>query len=168
MPTISDLTPQQFKQLLDEYFAPPEKRSKMTESEIKDLAERLDERINIPIVGASGERKIFIKIVLKVDRFLYDNLPNELYDLARSLDEGIDDKEARRLTRRLAKLANKHIDIPYIPESVEFLAIRIVIGVVINAARKKWNMALSIKKAGDMKVPRSRYATERELSAMIR
>ncbi len=139
MPTINELTEEQFKDLLDEYFAPPERRTKMSENEVKALARRLNEKINVPLIGETREEKILIKIVLKVDRFLYDYLPNEIYDLVRSLDRGIDEDEAKRLITRLSILANDKIDIPYIPEAAEYVAIRFIIGVVINAARKQWD-----------------------------
>ena len=70
MVTINELTEEQFKGLLDEYFAPAEKRSKMTDEEVKDLAKKLNEKINVPIIQETGEEKILIKIVIKVDRFL--------------------------------------------------------------------------------------------------
>ena len=139
MPTINELTEDQFVNLLNEYFAPPEKRQKLTEAEIKDLAVRLNQKINVPIIGETTEEKILIKIVLRVDTFLYDNLPNEIYDLVRSSDNGIDDKEATRLINRLSVLANEKINIPYIPESAEYVAIKYLLGVVVNAARKHWN-----------------------------
>lgn len=140
MATINELTEEQFKSLLDEYFAKPDKRSKMTDEEIKDLAQRLNDKINVPIISETGEEKILIKIVMKIDRFLYDNLPNEFYDLVRSSDKGIDDDEAKRLIVRLSKLANQHIDIPYIPEQMEYIAIRYILSIIINAARKQWNI----------------------------
>ena len=139
MPTINELTEGQFKNLLDEYFAPPEKRTKMSQDEIKALASRLNQKINVPLIGETTEEKILIKVVLKVDGFLYDNLPNEIYDLVRSLDKGIDEDEAKRLVTRLSIMANDKIDIPYIPESAEYVAIKFVIGVIINAARKEWD-----------------------------
>ena len=139
MPKIVDLTDEQFKQLLDEYYAPPGKRSKMTHDEVKALAERLNDLINVPIIGETTEEKILIKVVLKVDGFLYDSLPNEIYGLVRSVDKGLSDDEATRLISRLSGLANQKIDIPYLPESAEFIAIRFVIGVIINAARKGWD-----------------------------
>ena len=139
MPKIVDLTDEQFKQLLDEYYAPPGKRSKMMQDEVKALAERLNDLINVPIIGETTEEKILIKVVLKVDGFLYDSLPNEIYGLVRSVDKGLSDDEATRLISRLSGLANQKIDIPYLPESAEFIAIRFVIGVIINAARKGWD-----------------------------
>ncbi|MBB3060695.1 hypothetical protein [Microbulbifer rhizosphaerae] len=115
----------------------------MTEEEIRELAIRLNDKVNAPLIGETTEEKILIKVVLKVDTFLYDNIPNEIYDLARSLDKRIDESEATRLINRLSILANEKIDIPYIPESAEYVAIRFVIGVIINAARKEWNFDMA-------------------------
>lgn len=136
MTTVAELTTEQFTDLLKDFYAPPEKRSKMTTDEIKEMATRLNRKINVPIINETGEQKILIKIILKIDNFLYDNLPNEFYDLVRSPDKGIDNREAKRLVRRLTKLANDKIDIPYIPEVMERIAFKFVIGMVVKAAKK--------------------------------
>jgi hypothetical protein len=141
MITVGELTPDQFKVLLSEFYAVPEKRTKMTTAEIIELATRLNKKINVPIINETGEQKILVKIILKIDNFLYDNLPNEFYDLVRDANNGIDDREARRLIRRLTRLANKKINIPYIPEFMERIAFKFVIGMIVKAARK--NMQLS-------------------------
>ncbi len=167
MTTINELTEEQFKNLLDEYFAEPVKRSKMTDDEIKDLAKRLNEKIDVPLVTETGEEKILIKVVIKVDRFLYDYLPNEFYDLVRSLDKGIDDNEARRLIKRLSRLANRHIDLPYIPEPMEYVAIRFVLGIIVNSARKEWDMDRAKQHARTMIVPAPENANDRDLEAMV-
>ena len=167
MSTISQLTEEQFKSLLDEYFAPAEKRTKMTEGEIRDLAKRLNKKINVPLINETKEEKILIKIVVKVDRFLYDNLPNEIYDLIRSIDKGIDDNEAKRLIKRLSRLANKHINIPYIPEIAEYVAIRFVIGIVINAARKEWDIDKAYEKEDHMNIPDNKDANDEALEAIL-
>ncbi|KPM79252.1 MULTISPECIES: hypothetical protein [Pseudoalteromonas] len=139
MPTIEDLTEAQFVNLLEEYYAPPKARNKLTEAEVKDLASKLNDKVNIPLISETREEKILIKVILRVDTFLYDNLPNEIYDLVRSSENGIEDEEATRLINRLSILANEKINIPYIPEAAEYVAIKFVIRVVINAARKNWN-----------------------------
>ena len=167
MVTINELTEEQFKVLLDEYFAPAENRSKMSEGEIVDLAKRLNKKINVPIINETGEEKILIKIVIKVDRFLYDYLPNEFYDLVRSIDKGINDDEAKRLIKRLSKLANKEIDIPYVPEPMEYIAIRLIIGVIINAARKQWDLQIAKENALAMNIPDNENASDQELERMI-
>ncbi len=141
METVANLTTEQFKELLRDFYAPPEKRSKMTTAEIKEMATRLNKKINVPIINETGEQKILVKIILKIDNFLYDNLPNEFYDLVRSPDKGIDNREARRLVKRLTKLANEKIDIPYLPEPMERIAFKFVIGMIVKAARKKMKLS---------------------------
>lgn len=167
MTTINDLTEKQFKALLDDYFKPTEKRSNMSDQEIKDLAEKLNKKINVPIINETGEEKILIKVVIKVDSFLYNNLPNEFYSLVRDMENGIDDEEAKRLIKRLSKLANKQINIPYLPEIVEFLAIRLIIGVIINAARKQWDIHKAKNKALHMSIPIQEKASNVDLEKML-
>ena len=167
MKTISDLTEQQFKSLLDEYYATPDKRTKLTSSEIKDIAKRLNSKIDVPIITETREEKILIKIVMKVDNFLYDNLPNEFYELVRSMDSCIDDNEAKRLIKRLSKLANDKIDIPYVPESMEYIAIRFVIGIVINAARKQWDIYRVQSISHTLNIPSSSVVSDEELDGIL-
>ncbi|MEN8117745.1 MAG: hypothetical protein ABFS16_12240 [Bacteroidota bacterium] len=160
MKTVAELTAGEFKELLAEFYAKPEKRSKMTMEEIKDLAQRLNKKINVPIIKETQEEKILVKIILKIDNFLYDNLPNEFYELVRSADHGIDEKEARRLVRRLTRLANDKIDIPYLPEQAERIALKFVISIVVKAARKKLNLVLASKEAENLKITESEEDVE--------
>lgn len=141
MTKLADLTTEEFKKILSDFYAVPEKRNKMTQEEVMDLALRLNKKINVPLIDESGEEKILVKIILKIDTFLYDHLPNEFYDLVRDQDKGIDETEAKRLVRRLTKLACEKIDIPYLPEVAERIAIKFVIGLVVRAARKAYSFA---------------------------
>lgn len=167
MKTLAEMTGDQFVDLMDNYFAPPQKRTKLTQTEITNLAEKLNKKINVPLIRETKEEKILIKIIVKIDNFLYDNLPNEFYDLIRTCDNGIDDEEAKRLTVRLAKLANDKINIPYIPEICEGVAFRFIIGITINAARKGWNMTIANKKSDDIPVPNDQEASDKALASMI-
>ena len=185
MPLLKEITTDDFKGLLKDFFAEPSERHKMTEEEIRDLAQRLNEKINVPIIDENREEQIFIKIILKIDTFLYDHLPNEFYDVnelhrckqtgyrrgisssirckqrgtnpieIRSSDRGIDVKEAKRLVRRLAKTANDKIDIPYLPEFAEQIAIKFVIGMVVKAARKKLNFEKVRAESSKLVIPDS-------------
>ncbi|MFW6310395.1 MAG: hypothetical protein ACOC1D_04765 [Prolixibacteraceae bacterium] len=160
---IAELTTQEFEHLLEEFYAEPKKRSKMTPEEMKDLAQRLNRKINIPILDETGEEKILIKVILKIDNFLYDNLPNEFYDLVRSADKGIDKKEAKRLIRRLTKCANQKIDIPYLPEPVEHFALRFVIGMIVKASQKTLDFERIRADSDNIKVP----DTDEEIESML-
>ncbi len=163
MAKLSELTTEEFQLLLKEFYAEPIHRTKMTQEEVIDLAKRLNERINVPIIDETGEEKIMVKVILKIDTFLYDNLPNEFYDLIRSADKGIDEKEAKRLVRRLTKMANDKIDIPYIPELAERFALKFVIGIVVKAARKKFSFAKLRANAKGFVVPES----DKEVESLV-
>ena len=155
MPKLIELTTKEFEGLLSDFYAEPVDRHKMTEEEIRDLAQRLNEKINVPIIDENKEEQIFIKIILKIDTFLYDHLPNEFYDVIRSTDRGIDNKEAKRLVRRLTKIANDKIDIPYIPEFAEKFALKFVIGIVVKAARKHLDFQKVRADSGKLIIPES-------------
>lgn len=139
MTKLSEITHEEYNSVVGDFYAEPIHRNKMTEEEIIDLAKRLNEKINVPIIDETREEKIFIKIVLKIDNFMYDNLPNEFYGLMRSTEKGIDDTEAIQLISRLTKLANNKINIPFLSEKAEGIAIKFVIGLAVNAARKTLN-----------------------------
>lgn len=153
MTTVAELTTDDFKKLLSEFYAKPKLRSKMTEEEIKDMAHRLNRKINVPIINETGEEKILIKIILKIDNFLYDNLPNEFYDLVRNTKKGIDKKEAKRLVRRLTRLANQKIDIPYLPEIAEHFALKFVIGIIVKSAQKDQEFKMVRENSDKMTIP---------------
>jgi hypothetical protein len=140
----------------------------MTQSEIETLAEKVNEKhFNIPLVNERKEGKILVKIIMKIDRFLYDNLPNELYDLIRSLDDGISDDEAKTLIKRLSRLANDKIDIPYIPEALEYVIIRFVLALIVNAMREKFNIDNAARKADQINPPDTKDFKDDEIEKLM-
>lgn len=137
--TVSiELSKVEFDKIVHDFYARQNERQKLSQEESQKIASKLNGSIDVPFKGEKWEQKVLVKLVVKVDNFLYDHLPNELYDLIRSMDEGINDEEAVRLTRSLAKLANKKLDIKYVPEIAEFGILSFVIGWIVNAMRKQW------------------------------
>ena len=116
---------------------------------------RVAEKINIPFFFSEPkEFAILVKIVTKIDMFLYNKLPNEIYDSIRSLDDGIvSDAEAKQDVSRLSKLANEAIDIPYLSEITEHFVIRLLVGSIVNGMRKNSTLDKSIVHANDISVP---------------
>jgi hypothetical protein len=160
---IADMTTVEFEELLKEFYAEPVNRSKLTTEEIKDLAQRLNRKINVPVINETREEKILIKIILKIDNFLYDHLPNEFYDLVRSTDHGIDKKEAKRLVKRLTRCANAKIDIPYLPEQIEHFVFRFVIGIIVKSSMKTLNLDKVRSESDTLKVPE----TDEDIESMM-
>jgi hypothetical protein len=142
---ILELAKAEFDTLLNDYYAEPQHRSQLTPEELQALAERLNRKIDIPIIKETGEEKILIKIILKIDNFLYENLPNEFYDLVRSAEKGIDEEEAKMMVTRLTKLANKKINLPFLSEKAEEKIIRFVIDLIVKSSIKKHNLQETLK-----------------------
>ena len=95
--------------------------------------------------------------------FLYDNLPNEIYDSIRKLDDGImSGAEAKQIVDRISKLANEKIDIPYLPEVTEQFAISLLIGSIVNGMRKNWTLDKAIEHAMNISAPDAEFEEEED------
>ena len=58
MPNINELTDDQFRLLLDEYYAEPKKPVKMTDDKVRDIVQKLNARIKVPVINETQEGKI--------------------------------------------------------------------------------------------------------------
>lgn len=111
------------------------KTEMLTKKEVEKIATRLNKKIDIPVIDEKIEQKIFVKIVKKLDRYLYGVLPNEIYGLIRLADQGITEKEEQVLKDRLPTLLNKHINIPIIGEHAEREIISLFLDTVLEALK---------------------------------
>jgi hypothetical protein len=144
---ISEMNNNDFNSLVNDFYAEPKLRNKLTEDEVKALAERINGKVNIPVIGESGEEKILIKIILKIDNFMYDNLPNEFYDLIRAADKGIGEEEAKMISARLTKLANEKINLPFLSETAEEKILGYGIEMIMNSATKNQDLNKVLNKS---------------------
>ena len=136
MATIT-LTDEQWQKLKEDMDA---KIEMLTNEEILIIASKLNEKIDIPFIKEGTEETILVKTVKKIDRILYQSLPNEIYGLVKITNDGISDNEAKQLKLVLASRLNKKIDIPYIPEFLEQKIFEHTISIIISAMRKNYNI----------------------------
>lgn len=113
----------------------------LTENELESIATQLNGVINLPVIGEAKEQVILVKLVKSIDRFIYQRVPNEIYELVRNSSDGVSDEEARLIEERLASGLNNNINIPYLTERMEQRAFEFVIGVIVNALRKNRSLA---------------------------
>ena len=137
MPTPSiTLTPEQWDKVQKDASG----THMLSEEEVGRLAALLNDKVNIPFMSENTEGKILIKLVRRVDSYLYDALPNELYEQIRDSADGISKEEAEEMKKILASRVNDKVNIKYLPESVEQKIFELLFGVLINAMRKNWNL----------------------------
>ncbi|MCF8359249.1 MAG: hypothetical protein K9H26_10850 [Prolixibacteraceae bacterium] len=112
----------------------------LTNEEIFTVATRLNKVVNLPFLGEEKENIVLVKIVTWIDRALYQLLPNEYYELIHNAADGISPDEATLITERLTGLVNNVLNIPVLTERQERIAIRVVIGLIVNAMVKGFKL----------------------------
>jgi hypothetical protein len=131
------LTDKQRKQILADMNQQIEM---LSDQEVEYLATELNNNVNIPFLKEKKEKIILVKLVRKVDRYLYNSIPNELYGCVKNTKDGISDEDADDLKEVLVDKANHAFNIRYLPEPIEKQIFAFLVGLIVNAMRK--NMAL--------------------------
>lgn len=137
MPATIQITDKQRDKIIEEMYV---QKDMLTVEEVGYLATQLNAKINLPFANEKTEQKIYIKFVTKVDRLLYESLPNELYGLIKDSTDGISEEEADKLINILSTRINNKFDIKYIPEWVEQEIFEFLIGLIVKAMRKGYRM----------------------------
>ena len=135
----------QYGALLKAYFAKRSQRHLLNKSESIQIAERLNEKVSLPFLNEHKEQAVLLKIILKIDNYLYESLPNEIYELIHNMDEGFDDSEAAQLAARLSKQAHDDLSLPFLTTHVEYYSITFVLTLLINAMREGSDVEHAIK-----------------------
>ncbi|KXJ50298.1 hypothetical protein WNY58_06310 [Neptuniibacter pectenicola] len=126
----------QYNALTKAYFAKRSQRKLLNKTESIQIAERLNEKVSLPFLSEQKEHAVLVKIIIKIDNYLYEHLPNEIYELIHNIDEGFDDSEAAQLAARLSKQAHDDISLPFLTSHVEYYSITFVLTLIINAMRE--------------------------------
>jgi len=104
--------------------------------QIFTIAGKIDDQIRFPKLETEEKYKVICKIIKKIDRAMYNVLPNEYYDLINIENKGIENKEAEVIKQRLVDVLSKYIDIPVLTEHDETKFIEIVVKEITQAMMK--------------------------------
>ncbi len=104
--------------------------------QIFTIAGKIDDQIRFPKLETEEKYKVICKIIKKIDRAMYNVLPNEYYDLINIENKGIENKEAEVIKQRLVDVLRKYIDIPVLTEHDETKFIEIVAKEITQAMIK--------------------------------
>ena len=130
--TSITLNDDQFSDLCKGFFAKRSARHLLKQQEICAIAERLSEKVTLPFLSEASEHNVLLKVVLKVDNYLYDSLPNEIFSLIHTIDQGFDDAEAAQVAARLTKQANNDITLPFLTDHLEYYSITFILNILVN------------------------------------
>ena len=131
--TVIKLTEKQRNKVLNDA---DQKKEMLTDAQLESIAEKLNGWVNVPFIGEEKEKIALVKLVKQVDRFVYSNLPNEIYELVDSRKIGISASDAELIEERLASIINRHINIPYLTERLEQKVFEFILGIIASALIK--------------------------------
>ena len=119
----------------------------LSDAQITQLADKINEKVNIPILSERREQKIIENLLRRVDDEIAKHLPPALQDIWNKLDDGINAAEAEELGDELTKLINEKLDIPLLNEQQEEKVLGTIVDLVMEVVQEKVNEG--IKKALD-------------------
>lgn len=117
-----------------------EKEEMLTDAEVNGLALKVNNAVNLPLIGEKKELQVFVKIIKWVDKQLYKLLPNEYYELVKDATDGITKEEALVIEERLTPLINEKVNIPILSEKMEAKLIGLILGLIMNAMVKGFKL----------------------------
>jgi hypothetical protein len=104
----------------------------MTKEElIVALVDRINELVNVPLIGESMEAVAIRQVIEPV----VDLIPESILVFIMDASAGIDLSELSRLVDVLVAVVNKYIDVPKMSEDLESKWIRLVIETVLELAQ---------------------------------
>jgi len=111
----------------------------LSQEQINYIADKLNKKINIPIIGEKFEKKLIIKGLEKVDTELEQHLPAEWSKLLDDVSDGIEPgspADLQSIKDNLVAFLNKKIDIPIIGEKAEAKLFGFAIDMIFDALQK--------------------------------
>jgi hypothetical protein len=111
----------------------------LTNDQINKIVEKINAKINLPVLGEKAEAIILKFAVKKVIEFLELQLPEDLKKLITDASDGISEDEANAIAERIVRYMNANIDIPLLNEDEEAAIFDIVVKLVINSMKKNIN-----------------------------
>jgi hypothetical protein len=124
------------KQIKEVMAGAHKKIEPLTKEEIEKIAGKLAEKVgNAPFFGDKEQKYFFTFVVEKLDDFLYNELPNEIYGYMRDPEKGLSDEAADKLSESLAEIISKSGVIPVPPFLIEG-SIEFALGIFIDLLRQ--------------------------------
>jgi len=106
----------------------------LSESQINKIVQKLNAKIDIPIINERKEEKILENVLTKLDNKVAKELPPPLRDMWNKLDDGITEEEGAELAAKVTEIVNRKINIPLLNEKQEQKLISALVETIIEVA----------------------------------
>jgi hypothetical protein len=101
--------------------------------QIFTIADEVESKIRLPKLPTNERYRVICKIIKKIDRAMYQCVPNEYYELINFENKGIKIQEAEVIRQRLTQNLVCNVQIPILTEYDEEQFIKIVVDRITDA-----------------------------------
>lgn len=111
----------------------------LTEAQKNYLIDKVNEKVNLPILGERGERKVFAVAIDKVLEKLRKELPEEIQTYLNDVSDGFvpgGEGDMEDAVKSTVEVLNKEINIPLMNEKKEAKLFTIVVETLFDAMQK--------------------------------
>lgn len=116
----------------------------LTDLQINYLVKKINDKVNLPLLGEQGEHRVITKAIEKILNHLEDNLPEELLALINDASNGFlpgDAADAKRAKKACIRHLNNKVNIPLVSERKEQKLFTIVVENLFEAMKKGRRLA---------------------------
>lgn len=102
------------------------------EEKITAIVDAVNASTDVPFIGEVTEGKAIEYVATRT----LVHLPDRALDAILTVSDGLSDDEIAMLTDVLTSFINQAVDVPWVPESVEELAIRQAVAFILDKAKE--------------------------------
>ncbi len=109
----------------------------LSEEQIDQLANTLNESLDIPFTGEDSEKELLVALLEQIDNQLGD-IGEEFHGIIDAVADGsIDEDEIEEMKGRAIEILNEQVDIPFVGEESEAAMLRPVVDALVEAAQQR-------------------------------
>jgi len=101
--------------------------------QIFSIADEIESKIRLPKLPTNERYKVICKIIKRIDRAMYQYIPNEYYELINTEKKGIKIQEVEVIRQRLSAVLIESSHIPILTEYDEEQFIKIIVDRITEA-----------------------------------
>jgi hypothetical protein len=109
----------------------------LSNEQITWIVDKVNEKINVPIIGERAEAKFIRKGIERILKLLEENLPEEVFQLLDDAAAGVEPSEdLQGIKENTVDFLNKEINLPIVGEEFEKTLFTEVVDLIFDALQK--------------------------------
>ena len=111
----------------------------LTKNQQNYLVNKVNEKVNLPLLGERGEKRVFSHAIKKILEKLEEELPEKYIQLMNDVSDGFipsEEQDVKKAMKAIITFLNKSVNIPFMSERKEQRLFSIVIETLFEAMKK--------------------------------